>query len=216
MLPPLAIDFRGCIAKPWHIRYGFVMSGALVRLLEVAADQHGLFTLAQAATVRVGDDQVRRMAATGVLERRAQGVYRIAAVPFNQYTELMEAVLWAKRRAVIAGESALLLWDLADVNPRKIHLAVPPDYRPRRAGGNLYQVHHVRVLDAERDEAHGVPVVSPGLAIQQSIEWGVAGDMIEQAIRRGQARELIGQHRSLQLFAALDHRANPAGKRSAS
>lgn len=60
-------------AKPWQIGHGFVMSGALVRLLAVAADQHGLFTVGQAATVGVGDDQVRRMAATGVLERRAQG-----------------------------------------------------------------------------------------------------------------------------------------------
>ena len=95
------------------------MSTVLIRLLEIAANQHGLFTVAQAATVQVGDEQVRRMAASGVLERRAQGVYQIAGVPFNQYTELMEAVLWAKGRGLIAGESALLLWDLADVNPRK-------------------------------------------------------------------------------------------------
>ena len=192
------------------------MSGALVRLLGIAVDQQGLFTVGQAATVRVGDDQVRRMAATGVLERRAQGVYRIAAVPFNQYTELMEAVLWSQGRAVIAGESALLLWDLADVNPRKIHLAVPPEYRPRRAGGDLYHVHHVLVPDADCDEAHGVPVISPATAIQQSIEWGVAGDMIEQAIRRAQARELIGQRTTVQLLAVLDDRTNPTVRRSAS
>ena len=111
------------------------MSTVLARLLEVAVEQHGLFTLPQAAAAHVPDDQIRRMAAKGVLERRAQGVYRIAAVPFNRFTEFMEAVLWAKGRALIAGESALLLWDLADVNPRKIHLAIAPEYRPRRSGG---------------------------------------------------------------------------------
>ncbi len=153
---------------------------------------------------------------SGERKGRSKGVYRIAAVPFNQYTELMEAVLWAQGRAVIAGESALLLWDMADVNPRKIHLAVPPEYRPRRAGGNLYQVHHVRVPGAEFDEAHNVPVVSPATAIRQSIEWGVAGDMIEQAIRRGQARELIGERTTLQLLALLDDRNNATGKRSVS
>lgn len=193
------------------------MAGALGRLLEVAVEQHGLFTVTQAAAVEVGDDQVRRMAAAGVLERRSQGVYRLVAVPFNQYTELIEAVLWAKGRGLIAGESALQLWDLADVNPRKIHLSVPPGYRPRRAGGELYAIHHGLVADADRDEAHGVPVVSPALAVRQSIEWGVGGDMIEQAIRRAQAREQIGQRTAARLLVALDDRAAvPAATKSAS
>ena len=106
------------------------MRNPVARLLAVAAQQHGLFTVEQAAGVKVAGDQVRRMAAAGVLERRAQGVYRISTVPFDEQTELMEAVLWAKGRGLIAGESGLLLWDLADVNPRKIHIAVPPGYRP--------------------------------------------------------------------------------------
>jgi predicted transcriptional regulator of viral defense system len=200
--------------KPWHIRYDFAMSVVLSRLLEVAVDQHGLFTLDQAASTGVSDDQVRRSAGTGVLERRAHGVYRIVAIPFNQYTELMEAVLWAKGRALIAGESALALWDLADVNPRKVHLAIAPRYRPRRAGGDRYEMHHVAIDDAERDEAHGVPVVAPAIAIEQSIDWGIAGDMIEQAIRRGRARELIGEQTVLRLLAHLEHRTSGSGARS--
>ena len=46
------------------------------------------------------------------VERRAQGVYRIPTFPIDEYTELMEAVLWAKGRGVIAGETAIGLWDL--------------------------------------------------------------------------------------------------------
>ena len=179
------------------------MAATLARLLEVAVPQHGLFTVEQAATVDVGDQQVRRLAATGVLERRAQGVYRIVTVPFNEYSELMEAVLWAKGRALVAGESALLLWDLADVNPRKIHLAVAPDYRPRRNDGQLYVVHHVRVADEDRDEAHGVAVVPPALAIRQAIDWGVPGDMIEQAIHSAEARDHIGNQTAARLRVHL-------------
>ena len=185
------------------------MENPVARLLEVAAQQHGLFTVAQAAGVDVAGDQVRRMAATGVLERRAHGVYRISTVPFDEQTELMEAVLWAKGRGLIAGESGLLLWDLADVNPRKIHIALPPKYRPRRAGGELYEIHHVVIDEADRDEVHGVPVVSPVLAIRQAIDWGVAGDMIEQAIRRAQAREHIGTQTAARLLVRLYDRALP-------
>lgn len=112
------------------------------------------------------------MVAHGDLEHRAYGVYRIPTVPFDEYTELMEAVLWANGRGTIVGESALLLWDLADVNPRKIHIAVPPPYRPRRKDGDLYRVHQIRLTDADLDETHGVPVVTPAVAIRQAIELG--------------------------------------------
>jgi predicted transcriptional regulator of viral defense system len=191
------------VAKPYQNRYGFVVTGTLARLLEVAVPQHGLFTVEQAGSVAVGDQQVRRLAVTGVLERRAQGVYRIASMPFDEHSELMEAVLWAKGRALIAGESALMLWDLADVNPRKIHLAIAPDYRPRRSDDQLYVVHHVRVAEEDRDETYGVAVVSPALAIRQAIDWGVPGDMIEQAVHRAEAREHIGKQTAARLRVHL-------------
>ena len=185
------------------------MTETLARLLEVAAPQHGLFTLPQAAEVGVGDVYVRKMAARGVVERRAQGVYRIPAIPIDEYTELMEAVLWAKGRGVIVGETALVLWDLADVNPRKIHLAVPPGYRPRRQDGRLYQVRHARLDAEDRDEVHGIPTVTPAVAIRQSIADGVGGDMIEQAIHRAQAREHIGNETAARLRVALYDRNAP-------
>jgi predicted transcriptional regulator of viral defense system len=197
-----------CVAKPYRFRYGCDVVATLARLLEVASPQHGLFTVEQAATVDVGDQQVRRLAASGVVERRAQGVYRIVTVPLDEHAEMMEAILWAKGRAFIAGESALLLWDLADVNPRKIHLAVSPEYRPRRSDGRLYVVHHVRVAEDDRYEVHGVPVVSPALAIRQAIDWGIPGDMIEQAVHRAEAREHIGKQTAARLRVHLYDRAS--------
>jgi len=130
-------------------------------------------------------------------------------VPFDDQTELTEAVLWAKGRGLIAGESGLLLWDLTDVNPRKIHIVVPPGYGPRRAGGELYEIHHVLVEAANRDEVHGLPVVSVAFAIRQPIDWGVAGDMIEQTVRRAQAREHIRTQTAARLLVRLYDRALP-------
>ncbi len=56
----------------------------------------------------------------------------------------MEAALWADGPGVISHESALLLWGLADVNPRLIHLTVPPPYRPRCQGASTMDQHLVR------------------------------------------------------------------------
>lgn len=172
-------------------------------LLEVAAGQYGLFSVQQAAEGGVADAVVRKLAASDVLERRAQGVYRIAAFPISPATEYMEAVLWAKGRGVIGGEAALVLWDLADVNPRKIDLVVPKSYRPRRQGGELYRVRRVDLDAGDIDEVDGVPVVTPAVAIRQAIDSGVPADLIEQAVRRAEARELIGRQTSARLLVAL-------------
>ena len=187
--------------------------GTIDRLLEVAVSQHGLFTVEQAASVGVGDAQVRRLASVGTVERRAQGVYRIAAIPFDDRTEFVEAVLWAKGRALVAGESALLVWDLADVNPRKIHLVISPNYRPRRTGAELYAIHYARVPDDDRDDLDGVAIVAPARAIEQAIAWGVPGDMIEQAVRRAGAREHIGPSTAQRLRGLLAARIGRVGAR---
>jgi len=175
--------------------------------------QHGLFRVEQAQDVGVDDVRVRKLAARGALERRAQGVYRVVTIPIDAYTELMEAVLWAKGRGVIAGETALALWELADVNPRKIHLVVPPDYNPRRRGGERYQVQRRRLDAADQDEVHGVPTVTPGVAIRQAIAHGLAGDLVEQAITQAQAREHIGTETAARLRVALyDRNVTPNGR----
>ncbi len=178
-------------------------------LLEVAARQHGLFSVQQAVDVGVADASVRKLAARGVLERRAQGVYRIVAFPIGPATEYMEAVLWAKGRGVIGGEAALAVWDLADVNPRRIDVVVPTSYRPRRAGGELYRVRRVNLTPDEVDEVDGVPVVTPAVAIRQVINRGGPADVVEQAIRRAEARELIGHQTSARLRVALYDRGTP-------
>jgi hypothetical protein len=68
------------------------------------------------------------------------------------------------------------------------------------------------VETADRDEVHGVPVVSPALAIRQAVDWGVAGDMIEQAVRRAQAREHFGTQTAARLLVRLFDRALPDHK----
>lgn len=192
------------------------MTGTLPAvLLEVAARQHGLFGVQQAAEVGVVDAVVRKLAARDVLERRAQGVYRIVAFPLGPAAEYMEAVLWAKGRGVIGGEAALVLWDLADVNPRRIDVVVPKSYRPRRQGGDLYRVRRTDLAADEVDEVDGIPVVTPAVAIRQAVRDGVAADLVEQAIRRAEARELIGRQTAARLAVALYDRATTPTTRAA-
>ncbi len=166
-----------------------------------------MFLVGQAAEVGVPDGLVREMASRGLLERLAQGLYRISSMPIGEHTAYMEAVLWTLGRGVIVGDSALALWELADVNPRKIRVQVPRGYAPRKRDGERYTVTTGQLDADDVDEIDGIPVAVPRVAIRQAIEQGVGADLIEQAITQAQARELIGRETTARLRVDLYDRS---------
>jgi len=96
------------------------------RLVELAADKHGFVRTEDAKEAGVRPDYLRRLAMKGRLERRAQGLYRLTALPVGPLDEYHEAVLAARGEGVVAGDAALALWGLTDVNPREIEVILPP------------------------------------------------------------------------------------------
>lgn len=164
---------------------------AFERLLGPAAEQHGFVRAGDAQTVGVNPVTLRKLAAEGRLEHRGWGLYRLATMPVTANDEYHEAVLWLKQPGVIAGEAALALWDLADVNPRRIEVIVPPAYNPRRTGEQRYKFIRRALAPDETDEVDNIPVVAPRVAIHDAIKAGLAAHLIEQAITTARRRELI-------------------------
>lgn len=171
-------------------------------MLEVAGTQRGFVTPADALGVDVNPVELRKMAGRGRLEHLAHGVYRFVAFPRAANDELMQAVLWSGGRAVASGESALALYALCDVNPRFVHITVPPGYRPRRRGGELYQVRTEALSPDEIDEHEGIPVVTPVKAIAQAATSGLDPRLVEQAIDTARRRDLIS-HQQEQMLRRL-------------
>lgn len=186
------------VPKPYP--WGTVLHMTLTeRLLEVAGDQRGFVTPGDAEAVGVNPVELRKMAARGRLERVGHAVYRLPTFPHRPNDELMVAVLWTGKRGVIAGEAALALHDLCDVNPRRIDVAVPPGYRPRKAGGEHYRVRTAALRPRDLDVVDGIPTVTPAVAIGQGIEDYIDPQLIEQAIRTGRRRGDFDQHEEQQL-----------------
>lgn len=155
------------------------------RIVEVAAEQRGLVTPADAEAAGVNPVELRKMAARGRLERVAHGVYRIRAFPHRPNDELMVAVLWTGKRGAIAGQTALGLHELCDVNPRRIDLAVPTGYRPRKAGGEQYRIIHANLRPRDIDLVEDIPAVVPTVAIEQAIAAHLDPRLVDQAIATG-------------------------------
>lgn len=176
------------------------------RLVELAADQHGFVRTEEAEAAGIRPDYLRRLAMNGRLERRAQGLYRLTALPVGPLDEYHEAVLAARGEGVVAGDAALALWGLADVNPREIEVVLPAGQRVRRANDRRFRLRQRRLDPDQIDHVEGIPVLAPQAAIAEAIANGLEGTMVEQAIANARRRELVGELGAARLRVQLADR----------
>lgn len=106
-------------------------------LADLAAEQWGLLTTAQAGKLGVSAQQVARMASTGILERLRHGVYRLAGNPASPLDESRAAWLaldptvtatdrlTQQQPGVLSHRSAAQLHHLGDLDADAIEFTVP-------------------------------------------------------------------------------------------
>lgn len=153
------------------------------KILQIAADQFGYVTTAQAREHRVSGDALRKMAERGTLERVSRGVYRVPTFPTSLYAEHMEASLWpAGVRGVISHQSALGLYGLSDVSPARVHITVPEAFRIRREIPPHLEVHHADLEDGEITLFEGIPTTTPRRTIEDSHRAHLGSDLLRQAL----------------------------------
>jgi predicted transcriptional regulator of viral defense system len=101
---------------------------------EIALDHYGYVTTKDAAEAGVPPGELPKLAARGGLMNVAYGLYRVSDVPPTRYDQFAEALLRVGDGAYLHGESVLALLSLADVNPRRIKVAVHRRARSRLPG----------------------------------------------------------------------------------
>ncbi|MBI3179490.1 MAG: type IV toxin-antitoxin system AbiEi family antitoxin domain-containing protein, partial [Deltaproteobacteria bacterium] len=148
----------------------------------VAIEQYGYVTFADLE--RLGGDPVRlrQWHQHGKIERAGHGIYRFPQIPVTPLDPYMLATLWPAGRGVLSHETALDLHDLCDVNPDKIHITLPPNYRPRRRGGVGYVLHRESLHEDAVTRHQGIPVVTPAVAIRQALDGATPRQLVRQAI----------------------------------
>ncbi len=149
---------------------------------EVAVDHYGYVTFADLKHLGADPVRLRQWHLRGQVERVSHGVYRFPQVPVTPLGPYMLAVLWPSGRGVLSHDTALELHELCDVNPEKIHITLPLNYRPRRQGGQAYVVHREDLPKNAVAQHEGIPIVTPAVAIRQAVDTGVPRQLIRQAI----------------------------------
>lgn len=138
------------------------------RLAQVAQDQWGLVTRRQIERAGVSPATIQRLASQGVLERTAQGVYRLAAAPTPVHLELRSAWLqlapevpaWERtpEQGVVSHRSAAALYGLGHLPADRHEFTLPARRQSRRDDVRL---HRGGVEEAEWTSLRGLPVTRP-------------------------------------------------------
>jgi predicted transcriptional regulator of viral defense system len=159
-------------------------------LFSLASQQAGYFTAGQATASGFSRPLISHHVRKGTFIRVRRGLYRLTRFPSSPYEEVIAAWLgFDSEKAVVSHDTALQLFDLADVVPTKIHLTAPRSYRSRKAPSGVI-VH--TVLKPDRNGStmrHGIRVSTPARAIADAAAYGIAPEQIiraaKEALRRG-------------------------------
>jgi predicted transcriptional regulator of viral defense system len=157
------------------------------KLYEIAEQQAGYFTAAQAQAVGFSRPLLSYHTKTGRFGRISQGIYRLSQFPGSPYEDLFVAWLRTGPDSVISHESALAVYELSDVLPGEVHVIIPRTASRRRKGIRL---HTNRLRSDEVTMRAGLPITTVARTIADVIASGLAQEQVGQAIREALQRGL--------------------------
>lgn len=172
---------------------------SLRALYALAASQGGYFTAKQAAGVGYDYPHLTYHLHANNFERAGHGLYRLPTIPSPEHDDLIRLTLWSRNRldqpqAVVSHASALLLHQLSDVLPQKIHLTVPQSFRkPPPQGCTL---HKMPLLRDQVQDREGFAVTTPlRTLIDAATDPGITDAQLDRAmkdaLRRGMVRQSV-------------------------
>ena len=176
------------------------------KLRDVALDQHGYVTTAQAEEAGVSRPMLSYLVGSSRVERPVRGIYRVPQVPPTEHDAAHLAILWAGEGAVLSHDTALAAWDVCDVNPDRIHVAVPRSRRISKAGVGGVVLHRADVEPRRVRWWEQMPVVDLPTAIGQCVDRGLPSHLVEQAIENGERRGLLRECEARALEKKLEER----------
>ncbi len=170
---------------------------SFLRLYENAAAQQGFFTAKQAKAVGFAENTHPYHVQAGNWIREHRGIYRLALFPQTDHPDLAIWSLWSRNRneeteGVYSHQTALSLHELSDVNPAKLHMTVPPQFRRNSEIPGILVLHHDIVPPQDIQTAQGFQFTRPLRTIVDVVETGTVERAFgRQAVRQAFDRGLI-------------------------
>lgn len=165
------------------------------RLYESAQAQGGFFTTRQACAAGFKDNVHTYHVRAGNWVRERRGIYRLAQFPTIPRPDLMLWQLWSHNRAgepqgTFSHGTALTLYELSDVMPRRLDVTVPPGFQRMAAIPRVLQLHRAQLGDGDVETIDGVRVTTAlrtlvDVIADDSLSRELQVQAVHEAIRRG-------------------------------
>lgn len=184
-----------------------------VKLYKIAESQAGYFTSRDAMAVGMDRSTLSHHARPGgKFERARRGVYRFRDFPSSPHEHVVAAWLSVDDDdAVVSHESALELFDLADVIPDAVHISLPRGKRGQRKKPGV-RIHALvnPPRGSEIRRVHAIPVTTPERTIVDAIAGNTQPEQVEMAVRQALARGLTTPRRLTDAAANRSRRIRKA------
>src|SRR5258706_8622911 len=148
---------------------------ALRRLFDIADQQQGYFTTKQAKTAGFAENTHSYHVRVGNWAREHRGIYKLVLYPWTERPDLALWALWSRNRneeveGVYSHQTALTLYDLSDLNPSKLHMTVPTDFRRSGEIPGILALHYADLPASDVQTAQGYKLTRPLRAVLDLIE----------------------------------------------
>ncbi len=170
--------------------------------MEIAGEQGGYFTAAQALSVGYTYRQQNYHKNRGNWLYIDHGLYRLRNYPEGEHEDLIRWSFWSRNRcgefqATVSHDTALAIHDLGDVMPGRVHLTVSSGFRKKAPGGCIL---HTAGLDSyDIEHHHGFNVTTPLRTLLDAAGSPLSQDLLDGAVRDALRRGIV---RAKQLLSA--------------
>ena len=167
------------------------------QLFDLAEQQQGFFTTKQAKAAGFAENTHPYHVHAGNWIREHRGIYRLALFPTPDRPDLVLWSLWSRNRkeeveGVYSHQTALSLYELSDLNPAKLHMTVPTNFRRNSDIPGIVVLHYRDLLKSEIQTGPGYKYTRPLRTMLDLIEADtVERTFIRQALRQAADRGLI-------------------------
>ena len=163
-------------------------------LYEVAAEQGGYFTAAQAREADYAYSQQHYHSSRGNWLRIDRGLFRLRDYPPGEREDLIRWSLWRRDQrgipqAVVSHETALTVHDLSDVMPERVHLTVPRGFRKRVPVGCV--LHFASLAEEEVESRPGYSVTTPLRTLIDVADSALSQEHLDVAVKEALERGLV-------------------------
>jgi predicted transcriptional regulator of viral defense system len=170
------------------------------RLFEIADQQQGYFTTKQAKAAGFAENTHPYHVHVGNWNREYRGIYRLTQYPFTDRPDLVLWALWSRNRneeieGVYSHQTVLSFYDLSDLNPSKLHMTVPRNFRRNSEIPGVLKLHYADLPESDVKDVQGFKITPPLRAIVDLIDAGtVEQRFIRQGLVQAVGQGLIAYH----------------------